>query len=443
MNFFTRWLSSRFGCKDSAVAKIIFTGMGTTTSWTPHNYRNFAEESFMKNVVAFRCILKIAESVASVPWTLFRKLKGDKTEPVESHPVIPLLERANPQESFAYIVMATMAYLLMSGNAFMECVAPATGPNRMVPKELYSLRPDRVKIETNEQRIIGYTYTVGGYKHTFEVEPVSGQCDLLHLKSFNPVNDLWGMAITEPTAREIDTANQATTWGKKMLENEGRPGLVATVDPEVTDEQFDLMERLLREKHSGPINAGANLLLRGGTVTPYGWSPKEMDFIQSNQELARRIALGYGVPSMLLGIPGDNTYSNYQEARLAFWQETVFWYLRYLRGEFNNWLFFDEPDLTLDYVLDDVPALSVQRDKLWERAEKASFLKINEKREMVGYEPVKGGDVILIPATMLPIGEEVPPVGEGEAGKETRTREELKKEGYTDEEIDSMLGESG
>jgi phage portal protein BeeE len=35
---------------------------------------------------------------------------------------------------------------------------------------------------------------------------------------------------------------------------------------------------------------------------------------------AREIALALGVPPMLLGIPGDNTYSNYQEATRSFWR---------------------------------------------------------------------------------------------------------------------------
>ena len=34
-------------------------------------------------------------------------------------------------------------------------------------------------------------------------------------------------------------------------------------------------------------------------------------------------------------------------------------------------------------------------------------MKINEKREAVGYEEVDGGDVILVPAMMLPLGEDV------------------------------------
>ena len=47
-------------------------------------------------------------------------------------------------------------------------------------------------------------------------------------------------------------------------------------------------------------------------------SPKDLDFIEAKHGAAREIALALGVPPMLLGIPGDNTFSNYQEANRTF-----------------------------------------------------------------------------------------------------------------------------
>jgi HK97 family phage portal protein len=54
-----------------------------------------------------------------------------------------------------------------------------------------------------------------------------------------------------------------------------------------------------------------------------GLSPKDMDFLESKNMAAREIALALGVPPQLLGIPGDNKFSNYSEARKSFWQETI------------------------------------------------------------------------------------------------------------------------
>ncbi len=53
------------------------------------------------------------------------------------------------------------------------------------------------------------------------------------------------------------------------------------------------------------------------------FSPADMDFINAKHVAAREIALAFGVPPMLLGIPGDNTYANYQEANRAFWRLTL------------------------------------------------------------------------------------------------------------------------
>ena len=45
-----------------------------------------------------------------------------------------------------------------------------------------------------------------------------------------------------------------------------------------------------------------------------GFSPSDMEFRTTKEAGAREIALAFGVPPMLLGVPGDATYANYQEA---------------------------------------------------------------------------------------------------------------------------------
>ena len=54
-----------------------------------------------------------------------------------------------------------------------------------------------------------------------------------------------------------------------------------------------------------------------------GFSPSDMEFHKTKDAAAREIALAFGVPPMLLGIPGDATYANYQEANRAFYRLTV------------------------------------------------------------------------------------------------------------------------
>jgi HK97 family phage portal protein len=118
-----------------------------------------------------------------------------------------------------------------------------------------------------------------------------------------------------------------------------------------------------------------------------------MDFLEAKHNAAREIALAFGVPPMLLGIPGDNTYSNYQEANRVFFRGTVLPLAARIAGALAQWLapaFGGELRLVVD--ADAVPALAKDRAALWEQVSKAAFLTVNEKRMAIGYSPIEGGD---------------------------------------------------
>ena len=109
-------------------------------------------------------------------------------------------------------------------------------------------------------------------------------------------------------------------------------------------------------------------------------SPKDMDFVEAKNAAAREIALALGVPPMLLGIPGDNTYSNYQEATRSFWRQTVLPLVTRTAKAMSAWL---GPAwggaLELRPDLDQIEALAGERDQLWRRLERTSFLTVDEK----------------------------------------------------------------
>ena len=99
---------------------------------------------------------------------------------------------------------------------------------------------------------------------------------------------------------------------------------------------------------------------------------------------------------MLLGIPGDNTYSNYQEATRSLWRQTVLPLVNRTAKALSMWLSpaFGAP-LDLRPDLDAIEALSPEREALWSRVDKATFLTPNEKRAAVGYGPFdEGGNQI-------------------------------------------------
>jgi phage portal protein BeeE len=134
-----------------------------------------------------------------------------------------------------------------------------------------------------------------------------------------------------------------------------------------------------------------------------GLSPSDMGIIDNNNAAARNICLAWGVPPQLLGIPGDNTYANYKEARLAFWEDTIIPLVGKLGGFMSRR--FTEGEIELRPKLDKIPAIVDQRGSLWKMVEENDNLTVNEKREAMGYEPVQGGDVLLVPMSQIPLSE--------------------------------------
>ena len=362
-------------------------------TWSARDYRAFADEAYRKNVVAYQAVNRIADAVASVRWTAWR---GEQE--LAEHPVLRLLQKPNPAQNQSQYIQAKLGYLLLSGNGYEERVQV-----RGEVRELYQLRPDRMKIIAGANGFPqAYQYENNGRKVRFDVDPVTMDCDVHHIRMFNPLDDWYGMAPVEAAAYAIDQHNEAMAWMQALLQNSARPsGALVTKDGQtLSDDQFNRLKADIDAKYSGARNAGRPMLLEGGLDwRQMGLSPTDMGIVEAKNSAARDVALAFGVPPQLLGIPGDNTYSNYAEARLAFWEDTVLPLLDWLANDWSQWL--GQGDITIKPDVDQVPAIVEKRQTLWDMADRATDLTINERRELKGYKPIPGGDVLLVSSSSI------------------------------------------
>ncbi|WP_421863784.1 phage portal protein [Parvibaculum sp.] len=366
--------------KESRVAPVIALHMQGRPVWTPRDYAALADEGYRRNAIAYRSVRMIAEAAASLPWLLY---EGDRE--LSGHPLLNLIERPNEGQSGADLFESWYSFLQVAGNSYMELVEVDGGP-----RELYVLRPDRMKaVPGRAGWPEAYEYSVNGRVVTI---PHGVRSPVLHMRLFNPLDDYYGQSPLEAAACAIDIHNAAGGWNKSLLDNAARPSgaLVykgGEAGANLSEDQFERLKRELAENYQGAANAGRPLLLEGGLDwTSMGLSPKDMDFIEAKNAAAREIALAFGVPPMLLGIPGDNTYANLREANRAFWRGTVLPLAGRTARALTQWLGPRyEGKLRLWYDADQVDALSADRDALWARVSRADFLSDAEKREAVGY----------------------------------------------------------
>lgn len=378
--------------KQSATGAIMVLNPGQP-AWTGRDFRAFADEAYRKNVVAYQAVNRIADAVASVRWTVWR---GEQE--LSSHPVLDVIDNPNPGQSGAQYLRAKVSYLMLAGNGYEERVNVGGRP-----RELYQLRPDRMKVIPGSNGFPeAYQYENAGRKVRWDVDPATLACDVRHLRMFHPTDDWYGLSPIEAAAYGVDQHNEAMAWMQGLLQNSARPsGALVTKDGAgLGDDQFHRLKAEIDAKYAGAKNAGRPMLLEGGLDwRQMGLSPVDVQVIEAKNAAARDIALGLGVPPQLLGIPGDNTYSNYEQARLAFWEDTVIPLLDMIAGDWSEWL--GQGEVTVKPDLDQVPAIVEKRRTLWDMADKATDLTVNERRAMKGYDPIAGGDVLMVPMSSI------------------------------------------
>jgi HK97 family phage portal protein len=360
--------------------------------WMDRDFGQFAQEAYIKNVVANRAMNIVAVAAASVNLKLnMIGPKGTRRE-IKIHPALEILWQPNPGQALGEFFQALYQYRMISGNVFIQAVGPKDSP----PTELYLLRPDRMAVIAGKGTTpAGYRYTVGEKAVDFPVDRITGRSRILHLKNFHPLNDWYGLSPVEAAAYSIDQHNQSGAWNQALLQNGARPSGALVVRPDaagggaLSEDQYNRVKNQIDEQFTGAANAGRPILLEGGLDwKEMSMTPKDMDFIEAKHSSARDIALAFGVPPQLLGIPGDNTYANLQEARLALWEQTVVPLVNCTADALNNWLMpmFDG-NLELVADIDSISTLATRNQAMWDRVEKATFLTEDEKRAAVGYGP--------------------------------------------------------
>ena len=373
--------------KASATGPVVAWHSAGRVAWSPRDGASLTRSGFMGNPVGYRAVKMIAEAAAALPLVL-----QDRARRFETHPLLELIERPNPAQGRAELLEALYAQVLLTGNGYVEAVA-----GEALPRELHVLRADRMRVVPGADGWpAAYEYAVGARKHRFDVTgPLSPMC---HIRNYHPQDDHYGFAPMQAAAMAVDVHNSASRWSKSLLDNAARPSgaLVWRGDGQggLGDEQFRRLSAEIEENYRGARNAGRPMVLEGGLDwKPMGFSPSDMEFRQTKEAAAREIALAFGVPPMLLGIPGDATYANYQEANRAFYRLTVLPLATRVTAALADWL---TPRFGVAAVLkpdlDQVPALAAEREAQWSRVAKADFLSEAEKRALLGLPARAGAD---------------------------------------------------
>lgn len=367
--------------KASATGRVTAWSSAGRVAWTPRDVGSLTRAGFLGNPIGFRAVKLIAEAAAALPVVC-----QDAVRRYDQHPVMTLITRPNGAQGRAELFESLYTQLLLSGDGYLEAVAGEAG----LPYELHVLRSDRMSVVPGADGWpVAFEYAVGQKKHRFSVG--EGVTPICHVKNVHPLDDHYGFSPMQSAAAALDVHNSASRWSKALLDNAARPsGAIvykgADGAGQLAADQYDRLLMEMESHHQGAVNAGRPMLLEGGLDwKPMGFSPTDMEFQKTKEAAAREIAVAFGVPPMILGIPGDATYANYQEANRAFYRLTVLPLATRVTAAVSHWLSeFAADEVALKPDLDQVPALSAEREQQWQRVSSADFLSDAEKRLLLG-----------------------------------------------------------
>jgi HK97 family phage portal protein len=345
-------------------------------SW-PSSYEAQLREGYLNNAIAQRAVRLVAEGVASVPLT-----SSDASDGRTAAAALKLVKETSAGQD---LMETVAAHVLLHGNAYIEVMRGDDG----APVELYALRPERVSVEADTRGWpVAFLYKAGQTTTRMAVENV------IHIRTMHPLDDHYGLGCLGAASGAVAIHNAAAKWNKALLDNAARPSGALTYDTgdagALSGEQFDRLRAELDASFAGAVNAGRPMLLEGGLKwQALSLSPADMDFVGLKDSAAREIALAFGVPPMLLGLPGDATYANYREASKALWRQAILPLACKILGAVAQGLSDAFPGLRLDIDLEQITALAEDRERLWAQLSAADFLTTDEQRGIAGFDPLK------------------------------------------------------
>ena len=378
-----------------------------SATWSAREFVAFATEGYRDNPTVRACIMAKQKAAIECPIILV----NEKGEAVENHPILSLLNKPNPMQSWEKFLTQMIGSHDIAGEGDVLKI----GIGQSV--ELWPLRPDWLDITTFSMGLpVSCSYTPSD---TYEESTVKQYqfSELMIWAEYNPLFRWRGLSPLYSAAYSIDTLNEYAKSNKAMLENGMTPSGVLWTDSEVSDTSFNRLQEQFNGKYAGAKNSGKPMILDGGLKWQgMSFSPRDMEFVSGKRLSQLDVCQVLRVPPQIIGIEGSQTFANYEQARAAFYEDEVIPMVNGLLSELLGFLRKDfklPPTYKLIVDTDGITALEPRRAERNKVIDGLTSLKVDEKRAAMGYESAEGGDVILVDSSKIPLdmaGADIPPL---------------------------------
>jgi HK97 family phage portal protein len=353
--------------------------------------------SAMGVTAVYACVRLIAESVASLPLILYRRLEGGGKERATDHPLYPVLHNAPNREQNAFTFKEQIiGHLLLNGNTYSEI-----SRKDATVLELWPLDPEdmRVKRVANEKVYV--------YRHA-GTEKVYPRQNILHVPGMG-YDGITGYSPIELERQAIGLAIATEKYGAKFFANDGRPGGVIQHPGKLKDDaaykrmrdSWEAAHRDWENKHRVAI------LEEGATFKEISLSPEHAQFLETRKFQVAEIARIFRVPPHMIGDVERSTSwgTGIEQQQIGFVVHTLRpWLVRIEQAVSQQLLMPSErEEYFAEFLVDALLRGDLQsRAAAYRTFREIGIYNANEIREMENKNPVDGGEVYFIPMNWIP-----------------------------------------
>lgn len=371
---------------------------GATPQYFDRTFPNYVKDGYKRNELVYACISATANTVASVSLKVHDKRTNDVDE---KSGLRELIERPNQYWDEFDLWVTVIVHMKLAGVAYIQKIRNAAG--QVI--SLWPIRPDYVRQNrTAADGLTSYTIHIGGV----DLQEIDGR-DMMRFALPDPLDMFAAQSPIEVLSRSADVDNSLTDFLKLFMDRGGVPQSILTSKLRLDDDAIVDIQRRWEDKYGGYRNwmKAPAVLDSDATYQRIGLSFNEMKFEHLDGRNEARICMVMQVPPIIVGSAmglARSTFSNYGEARKAWWEDTLMALYKRISNVVNQQLAPDfQENVIAEWDFTNVPALQEERSARWARATAAfaaGVITRNMALEEMGLENVgKEGEVFVVSAT--------------------------------------------
>lgn len=379
---------------------------GTTTA---ANVSVTPERSLQIGAV-YSCVALLSEAVAGLPVNQFER-RQDRRIPVADSPILRLVrDEPNPNIDAAELWRTVMGWELLRGTGYTYIERNGSGmPVGLWPLATTSVEPKRMMTGTRRGQFV-YVATIDedNFAPLRNDDGIIQPEDMLVYRAFN-LGTAEGLSPIGLARQSIGISFAAQQYMGGFYARDAAPGSHLEVEGELTDEQYERLEKQWTSLHAGWENSHRLAILEGGAKwASASLSPKDAEFIATQEFTRGEIASIYGVPPHMIGDTEKSTSwgSGIAEQGIGFVTYSLRrWTNRLERVTRRLFTPAERVNQRWRWDVDGLMQGDLKaRYEAYAQGRQWGWLSVNDVKAKEDEQPIEGGDVYLQPLNMVPAG---------------------------------------